>query len=104
MQRNEREFLEFTGAMYTMMEEGQEWMARGPVQIRRDAVTGFYDHMILLGDHKVKVMEDYREICKRIRGYDPEKIRKAREAARKALEQEAKTAAAAETDGEEKKA
>lgn len=99
----EKEFLEFTGATYTMMEEGQEWTARGPVQIRRDAVTGFYDHMILLGDHKVKVMEGYRQICKRIMGYDPEKMREAREAARKALKPEAKeTGAEAETTEGEK--
>ena len=36
----------------------------GAVTISKDALAGFYDHTLLVCDHKIRVVETYDEILK----------------------------------------
>ena len=61
-------FVEFTGARYTYGDEGQqEWHEIGKVRIEEKAISGYYDHTLIINGLKVHVLEDYAAIMEKMR-------------------------------------
>ncbi len=62
----------FEGATMTLDDEGnREYTPRGPIWINCHEIAAFYDHTILTGIHKIRVMESADEIQKKLRGVNP---------------------------------
>lgn len=51
--------IKFEGAIMTLDDDGKrEYTSRGPICINPELIAGVYDHTILTGIHKIRVMED----------------------------------------------
>ena len=59
--------VEFMGANFTEQDGEREYHPTSQVSINLDLINGFYDHAILTGGMKIRVMEDYEAIRKKIR-------------------------------------
>lgn len=59
-------FVKFTGAYSSMDETEKKYIPRGGISIRVDAIIGFYDHTILTTNQKIRVVETYEEIRKKL--------------------------------------
>lgn len=60
--------IQFMGADMKMADDGSRiYIPRGPIFILAEKIVGFYDHTVLVGDHKIRVMEDLELIRKKVR-------------------------------------
>lgn len=59
-------FVKFTGAYASMDETEKKYIPRGGISIRADAIIGFYDHTILTTNQKIRVVETYEEIKRKL--------------------------------------
>lgn len=60
-------YFTFRGASIGQDEDGERvYKEIGAVTIAKDALSGFYDHTLLVGDHKIRVVETYDEILKKV--------------------------------------
>ena len=59
-------FVKFTGAYASMDETEKKYIPRGGISIRVDAIIGFYDHTILTANQKIRVVETYEEIKRKL--------------------------------------
>lgn len=61
--------VKFEGATMTLDDDGNRvYSPRGPIWINPAMVAGVYDHTILVGVHKVRVMEELPVIVARLSG------------------------------------
>lgn len=59
---------EFLGASFTVEDDGTKVFHEiSPVTVNVDLISGYYDHTIMTGGLKVRVMEDYDTIRRKIR-------------------------------------
>ena len=66
--KNDHRYAVFTGATYTLEDEEKIYHPGASVAINPDLVEGYYDHTILLGGHKIRVMETMDEIGAKLEG------------------------------------
>ena len=61
-------FVTFMGASIDIDDDGRitEYKPRGEIEINVGRINAFYDHTILTGGHKIRVMETREEILKKI--------------------------------------
>ena len=63
------QFVEFMGAACDVDDAGNmiDFVPRGNIMINLSAITGYYDHTILIDSRKIRVMETCEEITRKIR-------------------------------------
>jgi len=63
--------IKFTGASVTVGDNDErEYRARGPIWLRVEAIVGYYDHTVLVGGHKIRVMETAEQIGRMVREHE----------------------------------
>jgi len=60
--------VEFMGAAYAEEDGEKVYRALNAVSVNPFNVSAFYDHTILLGGNKIRVMETYDEIKQKLKG------------------------------------
>lgn len=61
-------FVEFMGARLHEQDGERTYEPIGPITIAQDHLCAFYDHALMLGDMKIRVMENYEEIGNKLHG------------------------------------
>lgn len=62
-------FVDFMGARLHEQDGERTYEPIGPITIAQASLCAFYDHaLIMIGDIKIRVMEDYEEIRNKLHG------------------------------------
>lgn len=63
-------FVEFMGAACDIDDAGNmvDFVPRGPIVLNVSAITGYYDHTVLVEGRKIRVMETCEQITRKIGG------------------------------------
>lgn len=67
-----RAMIRFQGAQIVNIKENgeREYRAQGPIWLRVEAIVGYYDHTVLVGGHKIRVMETAEQIGRMVREHE----------------------------------
>ena len=61
-------FVELMGARLHEQDGERTYEPIGPITISQDHLYAFYDHTLILGDVKIRVMESYDDIYNKLHG------------------------------------
>ena len=59
-------FIRLTGARCTTVDDKTVYTPRGDIYINRDQVVCFYDHTVIVAGHPIRVMDEEKELYRKI--------------------------------------
>ena len=69
MRKSLTKFVTFQGAAVTFADDANElpvYKPRGEITLNPERIDAVYDHTIIIGGHKIRVMENYEEIKRKV--------------------------------------